>query len=132
MFSVRPPLPWLLLFVFGLAVGANSASPLAALEGQPLRSISLGDNNGHSVVLTRPEDLAFVTSHLVGLPTHSEGKVNSEFELVFTPVQGVPLRLRLDRRCIGPNVPSSDVVTRWYFPDRVLYDFVASRLNATS
>jgi hypothetical protein len=125
-------LPLIGTFSIALAACSRPSSPLAPLAGGPVQSITVTDHSGHSVLITEPADIAFVTSQLASLPTRSEGKVNPEFELTFTPKHGPALHLRLEPRCIGPAVRASDVVSRWYFQDRALYEFFASRMASAS
>ena len=132
MRRVRPLLFLAVPIVFLVTACSDASSPLGPLMGQAIQSISIANHNGRTVVLTQPEDIQFVVSHLSALPTQRGAKVNPEFELEFRPLQGIPLRLRLERSCIGPDVPASDVVNRWYFADGALYDFVASRVNRAS
>ena len=135
--GVRPSLrvdrvPGILVLAVGLPVVlagcSRPSSPLAPLAGQSVRAITIADHNGHSAVLKEPRDIQFVTLQLAALPTRREGKVTPEFELEFTAARGPALHLRLDSRCIGPAVPASDVVPRWYFQDRTLYEFIKARI----
>jgi len=115
-----------------LTIGScsDSRNPLDALAGLPITSISVSqDHGGRTVLITEPEDIHFITTRLIGLRTHREGKVNPEFHLVFASQGGASLRLRLGRDCIGPAVPASDVVLRWYFDDGAVYDFILERLG---
>jgi hypothetical protein len=132
---VRPypvVLPLVGAFSVALAACSRPSSPLAPLAGQPVQSITVADHRGHSVLVTEPVDIAFVTWQLASLPTRKEGKVNPEFELTFTPLPGPALQLRLEPSCIGPAARASDVVSRWYFQDRALYEFIASRMASLS
>ncbi len=105
------------------------SSPLDPLHGQPVRRIVFTDHRGPVLVLTDEKDIRVVVDALRRLPTHSEGKVNPEFDVTFTPRRGPDLRLRLEAGSIGPAVPASSVVRRWYFQDEALYHFIQSRIR---
>ncbi len=125
-----------LMVALGLLVGSAScsrrSSPLGPIAGESIVSITISDGNGHSTILDQSGDIQFVSSQLASLPTRREGKVAPEFELTFRTSKGSVLHLRLDSSCVGPNVPASDVVTRWYFENRALYTFLAGRLSMAS
>lgn len=128
-------LRWLAITAISVAVSLTSsctrqAEPLSALNGQPLRAISVEDITGYKVTLTSHEDLEFVTSHLTGLEVRREFKISHEFNLDFYPPQGAPLRLRLGENHVGPDVPASAMADRWYFKDRTLYEFIKSKARA--
>jgi hypothetical protein len=117
------------LVAFFLSAGIScarppSGGPLPGLVQSQVASIEITNAAGAVVRLTRPQDIRFVLGHFTQTEPHREGKVNSEFWVVVQPVSGAPITLRLEKRCVGPAVRASDVVTRWYFTSEGLYPFI--------
>ncbi len=79
--------------------------------------------------MSSPADIQFFLDHARNLPSNSQQKVTVEFEVTVELQNEPTIRLRMSKECIGPDVAASAGVTRWYFQDSALYDFVKARLS---
>lgn len=105
------------------------AAPLSDLRAAQIRSIDIADHNNHRVQISDRKGIEFFLAKTKSLRAKKDFKVNPEFEITVNMLNGGGLRLRMGRDCIGPNVPASAGVTRWYFEDPDLYDFVSRKLG---
>ena len=104
-------------------------SPLSELRVSDVRAIDVADHDGRRVQITDPEGIQFFVGGAKGLRAKKDFKVNPEFEIVVQKRDGGSIRLRMGRDHIGPDVPASAGVTRWYFDGPDMYQFIARRLR---
>jgi hypothetical protein len=104
-------------------------SPLSDLRADQIRSIDISDHNNRRVQISDLKGIEFFLAKTKSLRAKKDFKVNPEFEITVNMLDGSGLHLRMGKDCIGPNVPASAGVTRWYFEDPELYDFVSRKLG---
>jgi hypothetical protein len=119
------------LVVGAAALYASRATPypLQSTPADRVIAITFSDHHNHRVRISSPTDIQFVLDHTRNLPSNSEQKVTVEFEIVVELQNEPTIRLRMSKECIGPDVAASAGVTRWYFQDSILYDFVKERFG---
>ena len=105
--------------------------PLRSTDGRAIRAVVVSDHEGHRVEISRPSEIDFFLDQTRNLRSSSQQKVTVEFEIQVHLHDDKIVRLRMSKECIGPDVPASAGVTRWYFEKPDLYDFLEDRLRRT-
>ena len=113
-----------------IALCGCHGSPIPGLTSSQIKSISISKGERTRFIAAQSE-IDFIVSNIAQLQTNSDIKVHPEFNLTFFLVQGEPVRLRLGRDCIGPDVPASQYAKRWYFSDSKLYEFISSKFESS-
>ena len=103
--------------------------PLQSTDGRSIRSVVVSDHQGHRVEISQPSEIDFFLNQTRGLRSSSQQKVSVEFEIQVHLQDNRIVRLRMSRDCIGPDVPASAGVTRWYFEKADLYEFMKGKLR---
>jgi hypothetical protein len=127
-----------LALIIGL-IGCNSHEGNAAkdldLADQTILRISINDRNNKIVDITDSMDIQYFLAQLLSLTARKEGNVKNEFHITFYQKydeidhQRHITTLRMSKDCIGPMVPSTEVVTRWYFENDSLYNFIIKKFR---
>ena len=127
-----------IIVIFSSCQQKDDAAKELDLTSQQILRISITDRDGKTVDIVDSSDIQFFLAQLRSLPTHTEGMVNNEFSItVYKGFDDVThkyhvVSLRMGKDCIGPMVPTSDAVTRWYFENDSLYKFISSKLHYPS
>jgi len=103
--------------------------PLWNTETQSVRAVVVSDHQGHRVEIVKADEIDFFLGQTRGLRSSSQQKVGIEFEIQVHLQDGRIVRLRMSKECIGPDVPASAGVTRWYFEKSDLYEFLKGKLS---
>jgi hypothetical protein len=106
--------------------------PLPGMKAADVTAIEVSNQSGGVIRFTKPADIRFVLQELTLTEPRAEGKVNPEFKVKVHRVSSPPVTLRLERGSVGPDVPASDVVTRWYFKTESLYAFIQAAFSRGS
>ena len=130
------PAARVILILCTLAVSASCGNtygngPLPGLIPSQVSTIEISNRGGAVVRFTEASDIRFILEQFALTEARAEGKVNPELTVVVRPVSSPSVTLRLERGNVGPNVPASDVVTRWYFKNEALYAFIQSAFSRT-
>ena len=103
--------------------------PLQNTQADRVTAITVSDHHDHRVRISSPTEIQLFLDRTRNLPSRSDPKVTVEFEVMIELQDGSTIPLRMSKECIGPGVAASASVTRWYFQDSTLYDFVKARLR---
>jgi hypothetical protein len=103
--------------------------PLQTTEAQSVRALVVSDHEGHRVEIVKADEIAFFLEQTRGLRSSSQQKVGIDFEIQVHLQDDSIVRLRMSRECIGPDVPASAGVTRWYFEKTDVYEFLKGKLS---
>ena len=103
--------------------------PLQHTQAERVIAITFSDHQDQRLRISSPADIQFFLDQTRSLPSNSQQKVSVEFEVTVELRDEPTIRLRMSKECIGPNVAASAGVTRWYFQNSALYDFVKAGLG---
>lgn len=113
----------------------NDARQSLHIDNQKILRISITDRARRTVDLVDSGDIGFFLAQLTSLTPRVEENVRNEYDLTLYKEYDDARHmwhmttLRMGLECIGPLTPASEGVTRWYFRNDSLYNFIRNKFS---